>query len=526
MRRPFCIVHDSLASKQSDGRIPFVFFGQSIKSIRMSNASETVSARAENNSFRSVLREAVKGSQRDFTSGSIGLAIFLLAVPMILEMLGESVFALVDIYFVGHLGADSVAVVVLTESMLAIIYAAAIGLSIGATATVARRTGEQDTEGAARSAAHALYLGAIVSVLLSVVGIIFAPDFLRFLGAEPQVIDIGTNFTRTMLGGNFVIVFLFLLNAIFRGAGDAAIAMRVLFLANLLNIFLAPCFVYGKDIFAFLGIDAPAVIVENWIFPHLGVTGAAVGTTIGRGCGVLFAAWRLFGAKDGRIKILRKHWQFDSAIMSSLLKVTAPAVLQWTIGTASWSVLVRIVSGFGSSALAGYGIGLRVIMFALLPAAGLSNAAATLVGQNLGAGKPERAEKSVWRAAFVNAVVLGLVSVLFLFFSNRIVGIFTNEAEVLAYGTNCLHVVAYGFIFYAFGMVLESSFNGAGDTWTPTFLNLFIFWLFEIPLAYVLAYHFNLGADGVFWAITIAFSLLAVVSAILFKRGKWKTKTV
>lgn len=491
----------------------------------MSDNSANVSAKTENNSFWSILREAVAGSRRDFTQGSIGLAIFLLAVPMILEMVMESIFAIVDIYFVGHLGADSVAVVGLTESMLAIIYAVAIGLSIGATATVARRTGEKDSEGAARSAAHAIYLGLLVSVLMSVVGIIFAPVFLTLLGAEPQVVEQGTTFTRIMLGGNFVIVFLFLLNAIFRGAGDASVAMRVLSLANLLNIFLAPCFIYGADIFAFLGISAPRAVIDNWIFPHLGVMGAAVGTTIGRGCGVLFAAWYLF-RRSGRLTIRRQYWRFDRAIMLNLLKVTVPAVLQWIIGTASWSALVRVVAGFGSEAIAGYVIGLRVIMFALLPAAGLSNAAATLVGQNLGAAKPERAEKSVWKAAFINAAVLGAVSLIFLFYSNRIVGLFTDEADVLAYGTNCLHIVAYGFIFYAFGMVLESSFNGAGDTWTPTFLNLFIFWLFEIPLAYMLAYHFGMGTDGVFWSITIAFSLLAIVSAILFKRGKWKTKTV
>jgi putative MATE family efflux protein len=444
---------------------------------------------------------------------------------MILEMGMESVFAIVDIYFVAHLGADSVAVVGLTESMLAIIYAVAIGLSIGATATVARRTGEKDAEGAARSAAHAIYLGVIVSLLMSAIGIIFAPTFLSLLGAEPQVVELGTNFTRIMLGGNAVIVFLFLLNAIFRGAGDAAVAMRVLFLANLLNIFLAPCFIYGADIFAFLGINAPQEILDNWIFPKLGVTGAAVGTTIGRGVGVLFAAWFLF-RKSGRITIQPEHWTFDSEIFWSLVKIAAPAVLQFTIATASWSALVRVVAGFGSEAIAGYVIGLRVIMFVLLPAVGLSNAAATLVGQNLGAGKPERAEKSVWKAAFINAAVLGLVGLIFLFFSEKIVGFFTEEAQVLAYGTNCLHIVAYGFVFYAFGMVLESSFNGAGDTWTPTYLNLFIFWLFEIPLAYALAYHFGFGADGVFWAITIAFSLLAVVSAILFKRGKWKEKVI
>ncbi|HVE56970.1 MAG TPA: MATE family efflux transporter [Pyrinomonadaceae bacterium] len=491
----------------------------------MLQSSENSVSVAENNSFWSILREAVAGSSRDFTTGSIWIAIFLLAIPMILEMGMESIFAIVDIYFVGHLGADSVAVVGLTESMLAIIYAVAIGLSIGATATVARRIGEKDAEGAARSAAHALYLGVLVSLLMSAVGIIFAPTFLSLLGAEPQVIELGTTFTRIMLGGNAVIVFLFLLNAIFRGAGDAAIAMRVLILANVLNIFLSPCFVMGPGIFAFLGINAPSWLVDNWIFPQLGVTGAAIGTTIGRGAGVLFAAWWLFRA-GGRITIHKEHWKLNSKILSGLIKVAAPAVLQFTIATASWSALVRVMAGFGSEAIAGYVIGLRVIMFALLPAIGLSNAAATLVGQNLGAGKPERAETSVWKAAFLNAVVLGLTGLIFLFFSNRIVSIFTNEPDVLAYGTNCLHIVAYGFVFYAFGMVLETAFNGAGDTWTPTYLNFFIFWLFEIPLAYTLAYKFGFGADGVFWAITIAFSLLAIVSALLFKRGKWKEKKV
>ncbi len=473
----------------------------------------------------SILREAVRGSNRDFTKGSIGLAIFLLSVPMILEMLMESIFAIVDIYFVAHLGADAVAIVGLTESMLAIVYAVAIGLSVGATATVARRTGEKDPDGAAKSAAHAIYLGLIVSVLMSLIGVIFAPTFLRLLGASEKVITEGTDFTRIMLGGNFVIVFLFLLNAIFRGAGDAAIAMRVLFLANLLNIILAPCFIYGADIFAFFGINAPQIVLDNWIFPRLGVTGAAVGTTIGRGAGVLFAAWYLI-RKSGRITIHKEHWRFDSDTLLSLVKIAAPAVLQFTIGTASWSALVRVVAGFGSEAIAGYVIGLRVIVFALLPAVGLSNAAATLVGQNLGAGKPERAEASVWKAAFINAAVLGAVGLIFLFFSGVIVGFFTVEPRVLAYGTECLHIVAYGFVFYAFGMVLESSFNGAGDTWTPTYLNLFVFWLFEIPLAYILAYHFGLGPSGVFWAITAAFSLLAILSAILFKRGKWKEKVV
>ncbi len=474
----------------------------------MLDNSENTFVRTESNSFWSILREAVAGSQRDFTQGSIGLAIFLLAVPMILEMFMESVFAIVDIFFVAKLGADAIAVVGLTESMMALVYAVAIGLSIGATATVARRVGEKDDEGAAKSAAHVIYLGIIVSVVMSAIGIIFAPNLLSLLGAEPQVIEKGTTFMRIMLGGNAVVVFLFLLNAIFRGAGDAAIAMRVLFLANFLNIILAPCFIFG---FAF--------------FPELGVTGAAVGTTIGRGCGVLFAAWYLI-RKSGRITIHRKDWKPDVGLLWSLAKLSSTAVLQLLIAMASWSALVRVVAGFGSEAIAGYVIGLRVIIFALLPSVGLSNAAATLVGQNLGAEKPERAEQSVWKAAYINAAFLGLIGLIFLFFSNAIVEIFTTEPNVLVYGANCLHIVAYGFVFYGFGMVLETAFNGAGDTWTPTYLNFFIFWLFEIPLAYILAYHFGMGPKGVFWAITIAFSALAIVSALLFRRGKWKTKVV
>lgn len=485
----------------------------------------SVNAAENRGGFWSILREAFQGSKRDFTTGSINTAIILLAVPMILEMGMESVFAIIDIFFVARLGADSVAVVGLTESIMALVYAVAIGLSVGATATVARRTGEKDAEGAAKSAAHAIYLGVIVSLLMSIAGVILAPYIFKILGAEPQVVEQGVTFMRIMLGGNAVVVFLFLLNAIFRGAGDAAVAMRVLFLANLLNIFLAPNFIYGKDIFALLGFAAPQWLLDVWIFPHLGVTGAAVGTTIGRGVGVLFAAWLLFRS-SGRITIRKGNWKFDSALLKSILKIAAPAVLQFTIGTASWSALVRVVAGFGSNAIAGYVIGLRVIIFALLPSVGLSNAASTLVGQNLGAGKPDRAEKSAWRAAFINAAFLGSVGLIFLFFSRTIVGLFTAEPDVLIYGTSALHIVAYGFVFYGFGMVLETAFNGAGDTWTPTFLNLFIFWLFEIPLAYVLAYHFGLGPSGVFWAITIAFSLLAVVSAILFRRGKWKEKKV
>jgi putative MATE family efflux protein len=474
----------------------------------MQQSSENSVLPTENNSFRSIVREALFGSQRDFTTGSIGQAIFILSVPMIVEMFGESLFALVDIFFVAKLGADAVAVVGLTESLMALIYAVAIGLSMGATATIARRIGEKDAEGAAKSAAHVIYLGVLVSLVMSAVGIIFAPAFLALLGAEPQVVEMGTPFMRVMLGGNAAVVFLFLLNAIFRGAGDAAIAMRVLWLANLLNMILAPCFIFGVS-----------------FFPEMGVTGAAVGTTIGRGCGVLFAAWYLF-RPGGRIHVDRESWRLDAGLLWKIIRLSSTAVLQFLIATASWSALVRVVAGFGSEAIAGYVIALRVVMFALLPSVGLSNAAATLVGQNLGAGKPERAEKSVWKAAYINAAFLGAFSLLFLIFSNPLVGFFTSDPKILAYGTESLVIIAYGFVFYAFGMVLESAFNGAGDTWTPTYLNLFIFWIFEIPLAYALAYYFGVGATGVFWAITIAFSLLAIVSAILFNRGEWKLKTV
>lgn len=476
----------------------------------MSFNSET-SPRAEevDNSFWSVLKEAVRGSRRDLTQGSIFAAIVILAIPMILEMGMESLFAVVDIFFVSKLGADAIAVVGLTESVLALAYAVAVGLSIGATATVARRIGEKDAEGAARTATHVVYLGLIVSAAMGLIGIIAAPYIYQLLGAEPRVVAIGLPFMRIMYGTNAVIVFLFLLNAIFRGAGDAAIAMRVLMLANGLNIVLGPMFIFGIG-----------------PFPKLGVTGAAVATVIGRGTGVLFAAWSLFFRKGGRIEVHGHHWKFDARLLWNLIKLSAGAVVQFLIGTASWSGLVRVIAGFGSVAIAGYQIGLRVIVFVLLPAVGLANAAATLVGQNLGAGKPERAERSVWIASGINAGLLGLASVVFFFFSRQVAGIFSTDPQVLEYTADCLEIVAYGYAFYGLGLVVETAFNGAGDTMTPTYLNLFVFWMFEIPLAYLLAYRFGMGPRGVFWAITAAFSVLAVASALLFRRGKWKTKMV
>jgi putative MATE family efflux protein len=457
--------------------------------------------------------QSVRGTHihYDYTSGSLGRAIMLLSVPMVLEMLMESVFAVVDVFFVARLGPEAVAAVGITESMLTLIYTLAIGLGIGATAMVARRIGEGDAEGAARAAAQTIALGVFVSIALGLLGVVFAPRLLAAMGAPTEVIERGSGFTRVMLGGNLSVVMLFLLNAVFRGAGDAAVAMRVLWLANAINIVLCPCFIFG------LGP-----------FPELGVTGAAVATTIGRGTGALYAFSRLV-RPGGRVHLTRRNLRLEPSVMLRLVRLSGTATLQVFIGMASWIGLVRIISGFGSAAVAGNTIGLRIIMFALLPSWGMSNAAATLVGQSLGAGKPERAEAAVWRAGLYNMIFLGAVGLVFVLFADPIVSLFTQAAagpEVHAYATDCLRIVASGFLFYAYGMVITSSFNGAGDTWTPTLINLFVFWLWEIPLAFLLAYTFDFGPRGVFLAITIAFSTLAVVSAILFRRGRWKTRVV
>jgi putative MATE family efflux protein len=470
----------------------------------MSELNNIASEKALDNTFWSVLKEAFWGSDRDFTKGSIPTAIFILSVPMIIEMFAESIFVIVDIFYVAKLGAEAVAVVAITESMMYLVYSVAIGISIGATASVARRIGEKDPDGAARAATHSIYLGVIASIIMGIIGVIFASSFLRLLGAAEEVIAEGVNFTRIMLGGNVVVMFLFLLNAIFRGAGDAAIAMRVLWIANILNIVLCPIFIF----------------VLGW-----GVTGAAVGTTIGRGVGAALAAYALFYGRR-RFEIRREHWKVDSSRLWGLTKIAAPATLQFTIQTASFLGLIRVVSGFGSDAVAGYSIGWRIVIFGILPSVGIANAAATLVGQNLGAGNPDRSEKAVWTAVLYNAIIQTSVGVLFVIFAEPIVRIFTDDPKILPYAIDCLTIVSYGFFFYAVGMVLETSFNGAGDTWTPTYLNFFVFWLFEIPLAYILAYHFQMGPDGVFWAIFLAFSMLTIVSAIVFRRGKWKLKQV
>lgn len=455
------------------------------------------------------MREAFVGTNRDFTQGAILPALVILAIPMILEMSMEALFAIVDTFFVSKLGAESIAVVGLTESVLALIYAVGVGLSIGATATVARRVGENDLEGAARTATHSVYLGLFVSAVMSILGVVFAPDIYRLLGAEQAVIDLGLPFMRLMYGTSGVIVFLFLLNGIFRGAGDAAMALRVLVIANGLNIILDPLFIFGVG-----------------FFPELGVTGAAVATVIGRASGVAYAAWMLFGRSGRRLDIRREHWVFDPKLLWSLISIAGPAILQFLVTTATWSVLVTIVATFGSVAIAGYQIGMRVFIFLLLPVVGLANAAATLVGQNLGAGKPERAERSVWIAGGWAAGILGVLGLAFIFFSDAVVSIFTADPEIGKYGSDCLRIIGYGYAFYGLAIVTESSFNGAGDTWTPTYINLLVLWAFEIPLAWALANYYGYGPNGVFWAITISFSIWTVVAALLFKRGKWKLKQV
>jgi putative MATE family efflux protein len=427
---------------------------------------------------------------------------------MVLEMIMESVFAVVDIFWVSHLGTDAAATVGLTESLLTLIYALAIGLSIGAMAMVARRIGEGNPDGAARAAVQAIALALLVSITIAVVATPFAPRLLAIMGGSQWVIEHGVGFTQVMLACNATVVTLFMVNAIFRGAGDAAIAMRTLWLANWINILLGPCLIFG------LGP-----------FPKLGIVGAAIATNIGRGAGALFALIRLFRA-GGRFQIGWRHLRLEPGIMARLVRLSATGTFQVFIGMASWIGLVRIISSFGSNAVAGYTFGIRVILFALLPSWGMANAAATMVGQALGAKDPERAERAVWKAGFYNMIFLGIVGVVFVLFAPQIIWLYTDEPQVAQYGVDCLRIVAYGFLFYAYGMVLGQSFNGAGDTWTPTIINLFVFWLWEIPLAYVLSKVLGMGPRGVFVAITIAFSTLAVVSAVVFRQGRWKRKVV
>ncbi|MDT8429233.1 MAG: MATE family efflux transporter [Pseudomonadales bacterium] len=457
----------------------------------------------------SLLRQALLGnSSINYTEGSIARATFLLAVPMILEMAMESVFAIVDIFFVAGLGTEAVATVGLTEAVITLLYALAIGLSMGTTALVARRIGENRPEAAAVVAGQAIWVGLAVALVVGVIGLFHAADILRLMGADTAVIAAGTNYTTIMLGGSFTIVFLFLNNAIFRGAGDASIAMRSLVLANSINIVLDPCLIYGWG-----------------VFPEMGVTGAAVATNIGRGVGVLYQLYYLC-ASNRRIQL---HWHDLRArvqVIVSLCRISAGGIAQFLIATASWVFLMRLVSQFGSDAIAGYTIAVRIIMFVILPAWGLSNAVATLVGQNLGAGKLERAESTVWQIGKYNLAYMALAAVLILIAPQWVMEFFTSELSVISNGIQGLQIMAYGFVAMAIGMVVVQAFNGAGDTMTPTWINGFCFWLVQIPLAYALTMLAGWGPEGVFWSIFTAETLMSIVGVALFMRGRWKYQAV
>jgi putative MATE family efflux protein len=454
------------------------------------------------------IREAIRGSHQDFTKGSLNRAILLLAIPMVLEMVLESLFAVVDVFWVGRLGADAVATVGLTESLLSLVFAVGLGLSLSTTAMVARRIGEKDAAGAAVAGVQAIIIGLAISVLVGVPCFLFAPQLLHVMGASPQIVATGSGYARIALGGSGAIMLLFLNNAIFRGAGDAAIAMRLLWVSNILNLILDPCFIFGWG-----------------PFPKLGVTGAALATFTGRSIGVVYQFYRLLRGSE-RIRILRSQIHVNLGVLLRLLRVSLMGILQFAIAHTSWIGLVRIVSIFGSAALAGYTIAIRIVIFILLPSWGLSNAAATLVGQNLGAQQPERAATSVWRTGFYNMIFLGGIGLCFAIFAEPIVRLFTNDPLVIPIAASCLRIISYGNIGYAYGMVMLQAFNGAGDTLTPTIVNLFGFWLIEIPLAYALAIPAHLHSTGVFVSIVIAEGAIAVASILLFRRGRWKLQQI
>ncbi|MAT90015.1 MAG: MATE family efflux transporter [Flavobacteriaceae bacterium] len=450
------------------------------------------------------LPKAISGKETDVTTGSIRRAIFLLSVPMVLEMMMESIFFLVDAYFVSSLGANAIATVGLTESVLTLVYAVAIGLSMGVTAIVARRIGEKDVRSAAHTAVQSIYLGVLIAILVSIVGMLFPKEILALMGGEADLVAEGYGYTQILLGGNVTIMLLFIINAIFRGAGDASVAMRVLIFSNLLNIGLDPLFIFGWG-----------------PIPAFGVKGAAIATTIGRGSAVIFQLLILFYGWS-RIKITLRDVGVQFQLMMKLVKVSLGGIGQFIIGTSSWVFLMRIMAEFGSEVLAGYTIAIRVLMFTLMPSWGMSNAAATLVGQNLGARQPERAERSVWKTSKYNAWFMAAVSVFYLVFAERILQIFSENPAVIENGALSLRVIAAGYVAYAYGMVVIQAFNGAGNTRTPTIINFFCFWLFQLPVAYVASIQLEWGAFGVLLAITAAEILIAIVGIIWFKRGRWK----
>ncbi|HEY1925177.1 MAG TPA: MATE family efflux transporter [Candidatus Acidoferrum sp.] len=454
------------------------------------------------------IREALRGSHQDFTSVSLNRAILLLAIPMVLEMVLESLFAVVDVFWVGRLGADAVATIGLTESLLSLVFAVGLGLSMSTTAMVARRIGEKDPEGAAVAAVQAVILGVTTTILVGVPSFLFAPQLLKLMGGSPQLVATGSGYARIALGGSGAIMMLFLNNAIFRGAGDAAIAMRLLWVSNIINLVLDPCLIFG------LGP-----------FPKLGVTGAALATLTGRSIGVFYQFYRLMRGSE-RIRILRSQLRVNLGVLVRLLRVSLLGIAQFAIAHTSWIGLVRIVSIFGSAALAGYTIAIRIVIFIILPSWGLSNAAATLVGQNLGAKRPDRAEQSVWRTGFYNMLFLGSVGLFFILFAEPVVRLFTQDPAVIPLAASCLRIVSCGNIGFAYGMVMLQAFNGAGDTLTPTWVNLFGFWILEIPLAYFLAIPAHLQSKGVFISIVVAEGAIAIAGAILFKRGRWKLQKI
>ncbi|MFT3700778.1 MAG: MATE family efflux transporter [Agriterribacter sp.] len=459
----------------------------------------------QRNSVLKIIKDAISGQEHDYTTGSIRKAIILLAIPMMLEMGMESVFAVVDIFFVSHLGKHATSTVGLTESVITIVYSLAMGISMAASATVARRVGEKNQEGASEAAVQSLLLSTAITVVISVTGIVFADDILRLMGAEEATIQTGIVYTRIIMGGSIVIMLLFLINGIFRGAGNPMIAMKSLWLANICNIILCP------------------LLIRGWgPVPALGLTGAAVATTIGRGIGVIYQLFYLFnGSKT--IEITKRHFRPVWGVLRSLANIAWPGTLQFLIGSGSWIVLASIVARTGhSEASAGYQVALRIVMFFILPAWGMSNAAATLVGQNLGAGLPDRAQESVMKTVKYNAIFMGAVSLIFLLLAEFIIGFFSNDAEVKRYAVLAMRIISAGYIFYGIGMVIGNAFNGAGDTRTPTWINLFGFWFLQIPFAWVMALTLGWGPTGVFTAIPVAETAITIAAYIIFKKGKWK----